>query len=1198
MTASPFPCRSNPRFVGDPIDVVTGANTDVITDLAQRGPLPFRWTRYYNSARSNVPCALGWGHSHGFDCRLVRDLDGMRYLDPLGGAVGFRDPTDLPAAAGGMELAWIARDSYLIAKAGEPDQEFDFPSGADVARLARLREGDFTIELRWTPAGILREIVDSHGRLIHVTSDSAGRFVKLALVNPENGKEGVTLLAYEYDRAGNLVRATDLYQTTLSFAYDAGNRMTRRTDRRGYSFHFEYDDLGRCVHSRGDDGLLAVFLDYEPDANTTFVRRGDGGQWIYAYNDNKTVTQITDPYGHATRFILDESGRPVQEVDPNGNVTILHYDWRGRHDYRIDPNGRVLPTREANPNPDGPLAYTLPATALEWDFGRLLDARTIRPPRASDPLLDPFPAAVVNTVLGKTSAYDATAIPAAGRSGADDLLHTDDFGRPCEQVGPRFREIWKYDANGNLIEHRDRDGSVSRCTYESWNSLKDSIDPLGNVTSFGITVQGLVAKITDPGGTVTEYEYDRREKLVEVREAGRVLERYRRDAAGNIVEKFDASGRTQARWEIGPGNLPKAAFFASDEKHLFEYNANGRPIKIQTPAGVATFAYDEGGNLVADQRDGKGVVHEIELKGLVRTTYFDKFKVNYGTADNGDLVIEDPTGATHRFQLGRTGLILKHLANGSRELCQFDSEGRCRRKALLRGNGTSPWMHGYGYSGAGDLEVVSDTGRGTTKYRHDAAHRVLEETRPNGATLRFEHDRAGNLLRQPGLKDVVIGEANRLKQANGELCSYNVRCHLSERRNGSAPTRYIYDDLDMLVGCDLRGEPWTASYDGLCRRVRRTWRGETTTYYWDDFRLAAEVRHNGSVRLYVYADHKALAPFLFVEYEDLDAEPESGKRFYVFTNQVAAPIRVDDDTGRTVWSAQIGPYGTAEIDPASTVDMPLRFPGHYFDPETGLHYNRRRYYSPELGRYLQTDPAGLAGGINAYGYRRRPLTTVDIDGLGHAVPHTGKDPPAHQVGCSALAATLGADIDPDKDVREQLKAKADALQQAIDNAKKENPDATHLELPNGQKIDIRDGNLGPCISVAYDKQTGKTYYGQNMAELGGLHEPMQSRADALVAKNLENNPDRGGRSGSYQADIPGTHAEVQAVSAGMNDRDANHPDKPPPQLNDYSVYNQSTGESTSKTAKPKGDPMPCCSVSGCKHILGAGKNGGGAQDLS
>src|SRR5439155_9976367 len=54
---------------------------------------------------------------------------------------------------------------------------------------------------------------------------------------------------------------------------------------------------------------------------------------------------------------------------------------------------------------------------------------------------------------------------------------------------------------------------------------------------------------------------------------------------------------------------------------------------------------------------------------------------------------------------------------------------------------------------------------------------------------------------------------------------------------------------------------------------------------------------------------------------------------------------------------------------------------HYFDRETGLHYNRFRYYSPELGRYLQSDPAGISGGLNLYAYSASPLSVVDVRGM-------------------------------------------------------------------------------------------------------------------------------------------------------------------------------------------------------------------------
>jgi RHS repeat-associated protein len=989
MSSALAQCRSGHRFVGDPVDVVTGAVIDASPDLVQRGPIPLRLMGFYNSARCKLLGSRGWGHSHNFDCRLHRDLDGLRYEDALGGTAGFQDlAIGARDASGGMLLTRNGDHVYVIAQPGEPDQEFHFPEGSAVARLARLRQGDDTIEFRYAGNGALREIVDSRGRLIRVISDASGRVLKLALADPKTGGPGTTLLAYQYDRAGNLIGGTDIHKSSFTFAYDASNRMTRRTDRRGYSFHFEYDNEGRCVHSRGDDGLLEVFLDYEPDAKTTFVRRGDGGQWIYVYDDNGTITQITDPYGNATKYTLDDLGRPVEEIDPNGNITRLHYDWLG-HDYRIDPNGRILPTKEEDPDPPDPLAYELPESPLEWEFGHLLDADSIKPPQADDTVLRQFPAAVFNTILGMTDAYDPMALGESDGVAAPRSMLEDDFGQPLELTGPSFTERWKYDPNGNPIEHQDRQGAVWRSVFKSWNALSQEVDPLGNVTAYEHSVQGLVAKVTDPGGTVTEYGYDLREKLVEVRRHGRVRERYSLDKAGNIIAKTNTHGRTLAAWEIGAGNLDKVRILGSGEKHVFVHDEMGRVTEAQTPTGTVTISYDDD-HIISDLRDGKGVVHEFDFDQLITTTYFDKFKVVYEVNDNGDLIVIDCLQGQHRFQRSENGLIAKHLANGDRELCQFDAQGRSLRKALVQStSGATPWMRSLAYSSVGNLVAISDTVRGLTRYSYDAAHRLVQEVIPDGIARRFAYDAAGNLHTQPGLANVLMDKGNRLLEANGDRFTYNDRDHLSQRIGPRGTTRYEYNDLDMLVRCDINGEPWTASYDAYCRRVTKTWQGRTTTYYWDDFRLAAEVRHDGSVRIYVYADEIALVPFLFLEYADLEAEPASGQRYYVFTNQVGAPIRVDDANGKPCWMARIDPYGRAEVSKDSTLEMPLRFPGHYYDPESRLHYNRFRYFSPELGRYLQSDPLGLEGGINLYAYPARPLTAVDIDGLGTKTKKAG-----------------------------------------------------------------------------------------------------------------------------------------------------------------------------------------------------------------
>lgn len=976
-----FSCQMSRRLVGDPVDVVTGANTDFKVDFRLDGPLPLSWRRYYNSANNTMSLPLGWGQMPDFGQTLTYDLEGLRYTDPLGSVVAFPllEIGECDANSG-LLLRRVSKDTYEVVSPDQPVQIFEFNVSSDTAPLRRLRQGVGQINFHYGSNGRLCEIIDSLGRLITVEWERNARIIGVFLHDASAQGNRRALMIYEYDAAGNLILGRDMYNATLRFRWDQYNRMICQTNRCGYSFHFEYDEKGRCIHSRGDDGLFEVFLDYQPDLKTTSVRRGDGGQWTYLYNAAGTVMQITDPYGGATCFLLDEIGRIAEEIDPIGSVTKHHYNAQGEHDYLIDPNGYALPTAGADSDASDPLGYNLPDTPLEWEFGNLVTRDTIKLPKYNDSTFSLFPVPVRNAVLGLADAEQAAAFPQSNNT--PELERTDDHGRPLEHIGSNFTERWRYDANGNLIEHQDRDNRVSCRVFLSWNALCEQIDPLGQTTKFEHTVQGLVAKVTDPGGTVTEYEYNQKEQLVAVKQHTGNRETYLLDPAGNITEKRGTNGHTLAKWKIGLGNLEKARILSSGEEHRFEHDGRGRITKAATQTSVATFSYDDSGRLLTDQRDGKGIAHEFDSEQLVRTTYFEKFTVIYARAANGDLIIKDPIGAKHHFKFSESGLIAKLFANGIKELCRFDSKGRCLLKAVVRSRSYAlPWMRSYVYSAADDLVECQDTERGSRKYSYDAAHRLIEDLLPNGALRRFTWDAAGNLHAQPGLTHVVMGTGNRLVAANGDCLVYNDRDHVSVRNGLRGTIRYEYNDLDMLVRCDINGEPWTASYDAYCRRIQKSWRGRTTTYYWDDFRLAAELRHDGSVRIYIYADDIALVPFLFVEYEGLDAESTSGKLYYTFTDQVGVPIRIEDDAGHPCWSAWIDPYGLAHEDPGSTTEMPLRFPGHYYDSETGLHYNRFRYFSPELGRYLQSDPAGQEGGINVYAYPVNPLIGVDIDGL-------------------------------------------------------------------------------------------------------------------------------------------------------------------------------------------------------------------------
>ena len=220
-----------------------------------------------------------------------------------------------------------------------------------------------------------------------------------------------------------------------------------------------------------------------------------------------------------------------------------------------------------------------------------------------------------------------------------------------------------------------------------------------------------------------------------------------------------------------------------------------------------------------------------------------------------------------------------------------------------------------------------------------------------------------------------------LHGANGDAFVYDERDHVCERRGRGGTITYRYNGRDQLAALDAPGLAYRAEHDALGRRVSKTAAGRTTRFYWDGDRLAAEVDADGALRVYVYPDEGALVPMLFVDYTSVDADPASGKVYEVFTDHLGTPERIRDADGNLVWQARIAPYGRAEVLVGAGFHQPFRFPGHYYDAETGLHENRFRSYAPELGRYLQTDPIGLSGGTNLYAYTWNPLVDVDIRGL-------------------------------------------------------------------------------------------------------------------------------------------------------------------------------------------------------------------------
>jgi RHS repeat-associated protein len=334
---------------------------------------------------------------------------------------------------------------------------------------------------------------------------------------------------------------------------------------------------------------------------------------------------------------------------------------------------------------------------------------------------------------------------------------------------------------------------------------------------------------------------------------------------------------------------------------------------------------------------------------------------------------------------------MRRFSNGSQEAAQYDSLGRCLFKCTRFRNGV--WTRRYHWSGEGELRRVEDSRRGETVHHYDAAHRLRRRILPDGSVEEFDLDAADNLLSQPGLIS-TLEDGNRLASIGGRRVAYNDRNHIAERELSSGTVRYRYDSRDHLTKIASERGDWTAEYDALGRRTRKTSGGQTTEFYWYIDQLIAEVSPTGKLRIYVYADPLAMSPVLFLDYDSIDASPQSARRYFIHADQIGVPLLIEDRAGEVVWRAGIDPYGHAHVSANAGIECNLRFPGHYFDSETSLHYNRFRYYDPTLGRFMQSDPWGIAGGYNLYAYCRNPLLDVDVRGRGgdeDCAPKPGED---------------------------------------------------------------------------------------------------------------------------------------------------------------------------------------------------------------
>ncbi|MDG9670409.1 RHS domain-containing protein, partial [Hahella sp. CR1] len=345
--------------------------------------------------------------------------------------------------------------------------------------------------------------------------------------------------------------------------------------------------------------------------------------------------------------------------------------------------------------------------------------------------------------------------------------------------------------------------------------------------------------------------------------------------------------------------------------------------------------------------------------GGVLSFGYDRHGLFTQVSHNGDVL-----ASIERDQDGRE---LRRRQGAAESRYDYDVMGRLiRHRVSHRQSKARIIERSYGYDASGNLALIDDLKKGTTHYRYDALDRL--KTVEGYCNEEFAFDPAGNIL--DGQNQA---KGNRLNFHGDRHFEYDAAGNLileKRGKGGKLETRYQYNKQNQLIAIEKDGQKTEYQYDALGRRIAKQDAFGKTEFLWNGDVLLSEQRNHLN-KVYVY-EPNSFRPLAFIQDKQV---------YHYHLDHLGTPQEMTNAEGEVVWSARYKAYGNLALQDIEEVQNPLRFQGQYYDEETGLHYNRHRYYDPSAARFINQDPVGLLGGGNNYQYAPNPTGWVDPFGL-------------------------------------------------------------------------------------------------------------------------------------------------------------------------------------------------------------------------
>ncbi|MCA8101407.1 RHS repeat-associated core domain-containing protein [Burkholderia contaminans] len=887
--------------------------------------------------------------------------------------------------ADGVRLGTLATYTY--------DREGDLVAAAD--RYGNTRSYRYANHL-------VTYYTDRTGRGMHLEWDGSGPKAKCIRERADDGSHAVSLAWHPDFR---MVSVTDALGNVSRHYYDIKGytfRVIHPDGSEEWLYRDEHDNLTQYIHRDGS----VEHMRYDARGNLVEHVRADGSTIAMTYDDDTRLVGVTDPHGHVWKQEHDAAGQVAARIDPHGHRTEYSYDGQGNVTAIEDAKGGVV--------------------SLTYDAAGRLTSRT--------------DCSGKSTAL----TYDADGRLASEQdaSGAVTTFAYGENGRPIEIRTPAGIERVSYDAEGRLLAHVDPLNNETRFDYDAAGRIVRRTDPLGHATTYRYDGLGHVTAVVNAQSATYGFEYDALGRIVrETGFDGRTI-RYTYGETDGLLQSIDDAGQV-VTLEHDRAGRPNARA-AGDDYERFVFDASGRWIDATNRHSRVQRFFDPVGNLVREHHaytlfgEARSYVwhHEYdELGNRVRTIRPDGHSIDWLTYGSGHVHGMLLDGKEH-LQFERDDLhreTERTLSSRVSQFTAFDPAGRLARRSVQRNQAPAPFAaRSYRYDAAGQAIEIEDSLKGIIGYRYDPAGRLVESSGPAGLE-RFAFDAAGNFANpnrsatprpSPGASpvrpdntlpaNVPRALGNLLTEYAGTRFTYDPRGNLVHARAPSGERHYEWDAFGRLTAARISTQNRQSHaryyYDALGRRIAKEVDGERIIFGWEGDQLAYETDGNRSTH-YVYEPGTSVPVVQFLsgsrigmptpthddtnryapESDALQCRPRresDASVFYYHCDQIGTPLMLTDEAGEVVWEASYRAWGHAQevIARASraagaTPRNPLRFQGQQFDDETGLHYNRLRYYDPQLGRFISEDPIALHGGVNTYQYAPNPVAYIDPLGL-------------------------------------------------------------------------------------------------------------------------------------------------------------------------------------------------------------------------